>query len=96
MPKIALGLEYDGTDYAGWQAQANARSVQSALEHAAAAVADHPVTLHGAGRTDAGVHAHGQVAHFSSAAQRTPDQWLLGINSALPDDIAVRCAAELK
>lgn len=90
MPKIALGIEYDGTDYAGWQAQTNATGVQAAVERAASRVADHSVSVNAAGRTDAGVHALCQVAHFESAAARTPDQWMLGINSALPDDIAVR------
>ncbi len=92
MPRIALGLEYDGTDFAGWQSQANARSVQAALEGAVARVADHPVTIHAAGRTDAGVHALGQVVHFDSSAARTADQWLLGINSELPADASVRWA----
>jgi tRNA pseudouridine38-40 synthase len=90
MPRIALGLEYDGTDFAGWQAQTNARSVQSALEFAVSRVADHPVTVSAAGRTDAGVHALGQVVHFESDAPRAADQWLLGINSSLPADASVR------
>jgi tRNA pseudouridine38-40 synthase len=90
MPRIALGLEYEGTDIAGWQAQANARSVQAELARAVSNVADHAVTVHAAGRTDAGVHALGQVVHFDSGALRSPEQWLLGINSGLPEDIAVR------
>ena len=95
MPRIALGVEYDGTEFAGWQSQANARSVQSTLETAVSAVADAPVTLHAAGRTDAGVHAAGQVAHFDCDAVRGADQWLLGINSNLPDDVAVRSVVEV-
>ncbi len=90
MSRIALGLEYDGTDFAGFQAQTNARSVQSALEFAISRVADHPVGVGAAGRTDAGVHALGQVVHFDSHAPRTDDQWLLGINSGLPADASVR------
>jgi tRNA pseudouridine38-40 synthase len=89
MPRLALVCEYDGTDFVGWQAQANGRSVQVSLRQAVTAVADEPVEVHGAGRTDAGVHASFQVAHFDSAASRNPRQWLLGINSNLPDDVAV-------
>jgi tRNA pseudouridine38-40 synthase len=89
MPRLALACEYDGTDFVGWQTQANGRSVQASLSQAVSAVADEPVEVHGAGRTDAGVHAAFQVAHCDTAASRNPRQWLLGINSNLPDDIAV-------
>jgi tRNA pseudouridine38-40 synthase len=89
MPRLALVCEYDGTDFVGWQAQANGRSVQASLSQAVAAVAAEPVDVHGAGRTDAGVHAAFQVAHFDTNAERDPRQWLLGINSNLPDDVAV-------
>jgi tRNA pseudouridine38-40 synthase len=92
MTRVALGIEYDGTEFAGWQSQANARSVQGALEQAASAVAAHAVTIRGAGRTDSGVHALGQVVHFESTAGRTADQWLFGINSNLSDDVSVRWA----
>lgn len=90
MPRFALACEYDGTDFVGWQAQANGRSVQAELGAAVSRVANEAVEVHGAGRTDAGVHAAGQVAHFDTASERDPRQWLLGINSNLPDDIAVR------
>lgn len=89
MPRLALVCEYDGTDFVGWQAQANGRGVQDCLSQAIGAVAAAPVEVHGAGRTDAGVHAAFQVAHFETAAVREPRQWLLGINSHLPDDVAV-------
>jgi len=89
MPRLALACEYDGTEFVGWQAQSNGRSVQTSLSTAIAAVAAGPVDVHGAGRTDAGVHAAFQVAHFDTAARRDPRQWLLGINSNLPDDVAV-------
>jgi tRNA pseudouridine38-40 synthase len=69
MPRIALGLEYDGTDFCGWQRQSAGRSVQGCVEEALARVADHPVTAHCAGRTDAGVHASGQVARFSARSR---------------------------
>ena len=95
MPRIALGLEYDGTDFVGWQAQQNGRSVQAELTEAVSRVASEPVTLHGAGRTDAGVHATAQVAHFDTAACRSERQWVLGINSNLAPDVAVRWAAEV-
>lgn len=90
MPRLAIGVEYDGTEFAGWQSQQSGRTVQDMLEHAAAAVAAEPVTVHAAGRTDAGVHAAGQVAHFDSGATRSCRQWMLGINSNLPDDVSVR------
>ncbi len=90
MPRLAVGLEYDGTAYAGWQAQRDRETVQAAVEAAASRVADEPVRLHGSGRTDTGVHAIAQVAHFDVTATRGARQWLLGINSNLPDDVVAR------
>lgn len=95
MPRIAVGIEYLGTDYIGWQAQAGQSSVQGAVEAALSAVADTPVTTTCAGRTDAGVHAVGQVAHFDTAAVRTPRAWLLGTNTRLPADIALTWVREM-
>ena len=95
MTRFALGLEYDGTDFAGWQIQRQVRSVQSLLADAISHVANESVRAHGAGRTDSGVHAAYQVAHFDSSAVRTHRQWLLGINSALPADVAVRWIVEV-
>jgi tRNA pseudouridine38-40 synthase len=95
MPRIAIGLEYDGTDFVGWQIQRDGRSIEAALAAAVRAVADEPTIVHGAGRTDAGVHADQQVAHFDTGARRTDRQWLLGINSHLPPDIAVRWVREV-
>jgi tRNA pseudouridine38-40 synthase len=95
MPRIALGLEYDGTDFVGWQIQPAGRSVEGALAAAVSFVAGSPVTVHGSGRTDAGVHALHQVAHFDTSVARTPRQWLLGINSNLPPDIAIRWVREV-
>ena len=89
MPRIALGVEYDGTDFVGWQAQRNGRSVAEVLGTAVSAVAGEAVAVHCAGRTDAGVHAAGQVAHFDTGAARSRRQWLLGINANLPEDAAV-------
>lgn len=92
MTRIALGLEYDGTDFVGWQQQRNGRTVQAELQRAVSHVAGADVAVHGSGRTDSGVHADGQVAHFDTDAERTARQWLLGINTNLPPDISVRWA----
>jgi tRNA pseudouridine38-40 synthase len=89
----AIGLEYDGSAYAGWQTQESARSIQSAVEGALSTVADHPITLTGAGRTDAGVHALEQVAHFDSSAIRSPRSWVYGANTHLPPDVSALWAA---
>jgi tRNA pseudouridine38-40 synthase len=89
MPRIALGLEYAGTSFDGWQSQPTGRGVQDALERALAAVAGEPVRTIAAGRTDAGVHATLQVAHFDTAASRPDSAWVRGVNSHLPPDVAV-------
>jgi len=89
MPRIALGIEYDGSAYAGWQQQAHARSVQGELERALAGVASHPVSLTAAGRTDAGVHALMQVAHFDTTADRPEHAWSLGGTAASANDVTV-------
>jgi tRNA pseudouridine38-40 synthase len=89
MTRIALGIEYDGTAYSGWQTQPHARSVQQELERALSRVADHTVTLTAAGRTDAGVHALGQVAHFDSEAPRPLHAWVLGTNAESANDVSV-------
>ena len=89
MTRIAVGLEYEGTRYAGWQTQRSVESVQALVEGALARVAAEPVSLVCAGRTDAGVHARGQVAHFDTAASRSMRAWMLGANSELPRDISV-------
>lgn len=85
--RLAVGLEYDGSAYVGWQRQASGTGVQAKVENAIATVANHPVEAYCAGRTDTGVHAEGQVVHFDTAAERTTRGWLLGINSNLPADI---------
>lgn len=88
--RIALGIEYDGTDFHGWQRLSHAPSVQAALEAALSFVAAHPVEVVCAGRTDAGVHAQCQVVHFESPAQRSARGWMLGANSRLPSSVGVR------
>ena len=88
--KLALGIEYDGSRYYGWQRQNEVRSVQEKVERALSKVADHPVSIFCAGRTDAGVHGTGQVVHFETTSQRPDGAWTLGVNANLPPDIAVR------
>jgi tRNA pseudouridine38-40 synthase len=90
----AAGIEYCGTAYAGWQRQVHARSIQQEVERVLSNVADHPVAVVAAGRTDARVHAYGQVIHFDSSAARAPHAWLFGGNSQLPPDIALRWVQE--
>jgi tRNA pseudouridine38-40 synthase len=85
--RIALGIEYDGTAYNGWQRQRTGVGVQALLEKALTVVANEAIEVTCAGRTDTGVHASNQVVHFDSSAKRTTHGWLLGINSNLPDDI---------
>ncbi len=92
MARIAVGIEYDGTAYAGWQSQPAAPSIQQVAERALSYVADAPVALVCAGRTDAGVHALGQVAHFDTAAERAMRSWVLGANSELPPDVCLTWA----
>jgi tRNA pseudouridine38-40 synthase len=91
--RLAIGIEYEGTGYAGWQRQPHAPSVQTEVERALAAIAVHPVALVCAGRTDRGVHALGQVAHFDTDARRTMRGWTLGANTKLPPDVAVQWVA---
>ncbi len=93
--RIAVGIEYDGTNYYGWQRQENVSSVQEKLEEALSQVAVEPITVTCAGRTDAGVHALGQVAHFDTEAKRSDRSWILGTNSNLPKDIRVLWARQV-
>lgn len=89
--RIALGVEYDGSDFAGWQLQeGELRTVQGSVEQALSRVADHPVRVICAGRTDAGVHATAQVVHFDTEAQRSPRAWVYGANSNLPKGVSVQ------
>ncbi|HHO67420.1 MAG TPA: tRNA pseudouridine(38-40) synthase TruA [Gammaproteobacteria bacterium] len=85
--RLACGIEYDGSGFSGWQRQPGSRTVQGEVERALSYVADHPVELACAGRTDAGVHATAQVVHFDSDAPRSERSWLLGANANLPDDV---------
>ena len=90
--RIALGIEYDGTSYNGWQRQKNGIGVQQRLEEALAVVANEDIEVVCAGRTDTGVHASGQVVHFDTSAERSDRGWLLGANTNLPPDASVTWA----
>ena len=87
--RIALGLEYDGTAYNGWQRQRTGEGVQACVEAALTLVANESIEVICAGRTDTGVHASGQVVHFDTHSERDSRGWLLGANSNLPDDVSV-------
>jgi len=87
--RIALGIEYDGTDFFGWQRLTEGPSVQGAVEEALSKVAAHPVLVSCAGRTDAGVHGRCQVVHFDTDARRELRGWVLGACSNLPASVAV-------
>ncbi|HEY3851425.1 MAG TPA: tRNA pseudouridine(38-40) synthase TruA [Steroidobacteraceae bacterium] len=93
--RVAALVEYDGTEFAGWQSQAHAAGLQDAVELALGFVAGARVSATCAGRTDAGVHAIGQVIHFDTDAVRTPRAWILGTNTRLPPTIALQWAAEV-
>lgn len=90
--RIALGIEYKGTGFSGWQSQSGVRTVQDCLEGALGRVADAPLRVVTAGRTDTGVHATGQVVHFDTDRHRPTRSWVRGTNSHLPDDVRVRWA----
>lgn len=89
MMRIALGVEYVGTHFCGWQFQPHAPSIQGCVEAALSKVAHHSVTVICAGRTDTGVHALAQVIHMDVTAQRSPRSWVLGANANLPKDISI-------
>lgn len=93
MPTIKLILEYDGSAYAGWQRQPDQPTIQEAVERAIHGVTQLTVPVIGAGRTDAGVHALGQVASFRIDRVMTPREWTRALNAHLPDTIAVQSAA---
>lgn len=95
VPRIKLTLEYDGTHYVGWQIQENGPTVQGRLQRALAELLGEPTGVTGAGRTDSGVHALGQVAHFDTARSLPMKAYWMGLNGLLPDDIAVVSAEEV-
>lgn len=87
--RIALGIEYDGANYCGWQSQLNGCGVQDVLEAAIASIAQHPIRVHAAGRTDTGVNALMQVVHFDTDAMRPDNAWARGVNAFLPPTVRV-------
>ena len=89
MQTLAAYVEYDGRGFVGWQAQHGLRSVQGEVERALGVIANETVRLRCAGRTDAGVHATGQVVHWQTTAQRTARSWMLGTNANLPPDVSL-------
>ncbi|WP_434356150.1 tRNA pseudouridine(38-40) synthase TruA [Parasalinivibrio latis] len=93
--RIALGVEYNGANYYGWQRQQEVPSVQAKLEKALSKVAAQPIEVQCAGRTDAGVHGTGQVVHFDVDVNRSLSAWTMGANTNMPGDIAVRWAKEV-
>jgi len=95
MATYTVTLEYDGTAYAGWQRQPDQPTIQAAIETALHRITHTDISVIGAGRTDAGVHALGQVASFRSDRAMTPDQWTRALNALLPPDISVRLTEQV-
>lgn len=93
--RVALVIQYLGTHFHGWQRQPQHRSVQADIEDTLAEIVQHPVTLHGAGRTDSGVHAAAQVAHFDVDSPIPAHRWASILNSRLPQDILIRGSAQV-
>lgn len=93
--RVALGVEYDGHSFFGWQAQPDVVTIQGTLQDALSKVANEPIEIICAGRTDAGVHATGQVIHFDTRAKRHVDAWVYGTNSHLPSSICIRFARQV-
>lgn len=91
--RVALVIQYLGTRFYGWQRQPNHRTVQEEIERALESVLTHPVTLHGSGRTDTGVHAAAQVAHFEAPPSIPAHRWADILNSRLPEDVLIRASA---
>ncbi len=96
MMRIAIGVEYNGSQYCGWQRQTNADSVQQCLEQAISKVADTQTFVQAAGRTDTGVHATEQVVHFDCENDRELKAWVMGVNSYLPNSISVLWAKHVE
>lgn len=96
MSRIVLSIEYDGCGFEGWQSQPHGRTVQDCLQAAIAVIAGHEVTLSCAGRTDTGVHATAQMAHFDTTANRPVSAWVRGVNAHLPSNVCVRWAQEVE
>ncbi|MDD4801661.1 MAG: tRNA pseudouridine(38-40) synthase TruA [Syntrophomonas sp.] len=96
MPRIKLVIEYDGSNYHGFQSQDNAHTIQAELEKQLFNLCHEKISICGAGRTDAGVHARGQVVAFNTDSRIPPAKWTIALNSFLPDDIRVLSSSEVK
>ena len=94
--RVAAVVEYDGSRFCGWQRQAHCASVQQEVETALSRIADEPVRVSCAGRTDTGVHATAQVIHFDTGARRAPHNWLLGANAQLPRSVRLQWAQDVE
>ena len=92
--KLKLLIEYEGTRYHGWQVQPNGLTIQEVIEDCLKKITGENASVVGSGRTDAGVHAEGQVAHFKTASNMTPKQFMMAFNSLLPHDIVIKNVAE--
>src|SRR5688500_7674609 len=93
--RIALGLEYDGRAYCGWQSQVSRCSIQDRVEAALSELAQDKINVIAAGRTDTGVHACGQVIHFDTHVTRPAQSWIRGVNTFLPPDVRILWAQEV-
>lgn len=93
--RVALGLEYDGSGFHGWQSQPDVPNIQDELQTALSSIADEPVSVLAAGRTDTGVHALEQVVHFDTGSDRPVHAWVRGVNALLPQSIAVLWAHQV-
>jgi tRNA pseudouridine38-40 synthase len=91
--RVALLIQYLGTNFAGWQRQLHQRTIQGEIEDILSSIQGFPVIVHGAGRTDSGVHAAGMVAHFDITGSIPPQKWAVILNSRLPKDILIRASA---
>jgi tRNA pseudouridine38-40 synthase len=95
LKRIAMGVQYDGTPWRGWQSQPGGETVQDTLESALRKFSTTPIRTFCAGRTDAGVHALEQVVHFDTAIDRSAYSWVRGVNAHLPESVAVRWACDV-
>ena len=95
MRNIKLIIEYDGTNYSGWQIQQNGPSIQAEVEKALSALTGEKIGIHGSGRTDKGVHARGQVASFTTSSSIPPEKYVYALRSLLPSDIVVKESIEV-
>lgn len=93
--RLALGLEYDGAGFHGWQSQPNGNTVQDTLEQALATLAGHEIRVAAAGRTDTGVHALSQIVHFDTTAERPLSAWVRGVNARMPREVRVLWAQQV-